>query len=136
MEKEKVSSGNIIDWSVLRRLMKFVTPYRGRFITVIVLTFLLGVLAPIRPLLIQYTLDNDVAVGNYDAMVTMMLILTALLVFNSIAQYVHTYLSGWLGQQVIRDIRAKLYAHVVNLRLKFFDKTPIGQARDKDNLRC
>ena len=67
------------------------------------------------------------AVGNYNAMVTMMLILTALLVFNSIAQYIHTYLSGWLGQQVIRDIRAKLYAHVVNLRLKFFDKTPIGR---------
>jgi ATP-binding cassette subfamily B multidrug efflux pump len=127
VEKEKVSSGNIIDWSVLRRLMKFVTPYRGRFITVIILTFLLGVLAPTRPLLIQYTLDNDVAVGNYDAMVKMMLILTALLVFNAITQYVHTYLSGWLGQQVIRDIRAKLYSHVVSLRLKFFDKTPIGR---------
>ena len=127
MEKEKVSSGNIIDWSVVSRLMKFVTPYRGRFMTVIVLTFLLGILAPIRPLLIQYTLDKDVAVGNYNAMVTMMLILTALLVFNSIAQYIHTYLSGWIGQQVIRDIRAKLYAHVVSLRLKFFDKTPIGR---------
>ncbi|HMG93419.1 MAG TPA: ABC transporter ATP-binding protein [Chryseolinea sp.] len=127
MEKEKVSSGNIIDWSVLRRLMKFVTPYRGRFTTVVILTFLLGVLAPTRPLLIQYTLDNDVSVGNYDAMVRMMLILTALLVFNSIAQYVHTYLSGWLGQQVIRDIRAKLFGHVINLRLKFFDKTPIGR---------
>ncbi|HEX6890335.1 MAG TPA: ABC transporter ATP-binding protein, partial [Chryseolinea sp.] len=46
---------------------------------------------------------------------------------NAIAQYAHTYLSGWLGQQVIRDIRAKLYAHVVSLRLKFFDKTPIGR---------
>jgi len=127
VEKEKVSSGNIIDWSVLRRLMKFVTPYRGRFIAVIILTFLLGILAPTRPLLVQYTLDNDVATGNYQAMVTMMVILMALLVFNSIVQYVHTYLSGWLGQQVIRDIRAKLYAHVINLRLSFFDKTPIGR---------
>lgn len=127
MEKEKVSSGNIIDWSVLRRLMKFVTPYRGRFISVVVLTILLGVLAPTRPILIQYTLDHDVSVGNYDAMVRMMMILLALLIFNSIAQYIHTYLSGWLGQQVIRDIRAKLYEHVVNLRLKFFDKTPIGR---------
>ena len=107
--------------------MKFVTPYRGRFIAVVILTFLLGILAPTRPLLIQYTLDNDVATGNYSAMVTMMVILVALLVFNSIAQYIHTYLSGWLGQQVIRDIRTKLYAHIVNLRLSFFDKTPIGR---------
>src|SRR5262245_28689123 len=57
----------------------------------------------------------------------MMIILMGLLVINSIAQYIHTYLSGWLGQQVIRDIRAKLYQHVVNLRLRFFDKTPIGR---------
>jgi ATP-binding cassette, subfamily B, multidrug efflux pump len=127
VEKEKVSSGNIIDWSVLRRLMKFVTPYRGRFITVILLTLLLGVLAPTRPVLIQYTLDKDVAVGNYDGMVRMMVILMVLLVINSIAQYVHTYLSGWLGQQVIRDIRARLYQHIISLRLRFFDKTPIGR---------
>ncbi|MBA4058159.1 MAG: antibiotic ABC transporter ATP-binding protein, partial [Marivirga sp.] len=127
MEKEKVSSGNIIDWSVLRRLMNFVTPYRGRFIIVVVLTIVLGLLAPTRPILIQYTLDNDVSVGNYEAMVRMMIILLGLLIFNSIAQYIHTYLSGWLGQQIIRDIRAKLYEHVVNLRLRFFDKTPIGR---------
>jgi ATP-binding cassette, subfamily B, multidrug efflux pump len=127
VEKEKVSSGNIIDWSVLRRLMKFVTPYRGRFMLVVILTILLGLLAPIRPILIQYTLDHDVSVGNYDAMVSMMMILLGLLVFNSVAQYIHTYLSGWLGQQIIRDIRAKLYEHVISLRLKFFDKTPIGR---------
>ena len=127
MEKEKVSSGNIIDWTVLRRLMAFVTPYRGRFIAVVILTIVLGLLAPIRPILVQYTLDNDVSVGDYDAMVVMMLILFGLLIFNSIAQYIHTYLSGWLGQQVIRDIRGKLYEHVISLRLRFFDKTPIGR---------
>lgn len=127
MDKEQVSSGNIIDWSVLRRLMKFVTPYRGRFVSVIILTILLGVLTPTRPVLIQYTLDVDVASGNYAGMVNVMILLMGLLIFQSIAQYAHTYLSGWLGQQVIRDIRAKLYEHIINLRLKFFDKTPIGR---------
>ncbi len=127
MEKEKVSSGNIIDWSVLSRLMRFVMPYKGRFITVIVLTIVLGVLTPTRPFLIQYTLDNDVAVGNYEGMVSMMILLLGLLVAHSIAQYIHTYLSGWLGQQVIRDMRTKLYRHIVSLRLRFFDKTPIGR---------
>jgi ATP-binding cassette subfamily B protein len=127
VEKEKVSSGNIIDWSVLSRLMKFVMPYKGRFTTVVMLTIILGVLAPTRPFLIQYTLDNDVAAGDYTGMVWMMVILLGLLVLHSIAQYAHTYLSGWLGQQVIRDIRNKLYRHIVSLRLKFFDKTPIGR---------
>lgn len=102
-------------------------PYKGRFITVVVLTIVLGILTPTRPFLIQYTLDNDVAVGNYGAMVSMMVLLLGLLVVHSIAQYIHTYLSGWLGQQVIRDMRTKLYRHIVSLRLKFFDKTPIGR---------
>jgi ATP-binding cassette, subfamily B, multidrug efflux pump len=127
VEKEKVSSGNIIDWSVVSRLMKFVTPYRGRFILVVILTVVLGILAPMRPFLIQYTLDHDVSAGDYDAMVRMMVILLGLLIPNSIAQYIHTYVSGWLGQQVIRDIRSKLYEHLISLRLKFFDKTPIGR---------
>ncbi|MEX2231922.1 MAG: ABC transporter ATP-binding protein [Cyclobacteriaceae bacterium] len=107
--------------------MKFVTPYQGRFYVVIFLTVLLGLLTPLRPILIQYTIDNDVAFGDYAGMVNIMILLLVLLVLHSIAQYAHTYLSGWLGQQVIRDIRTKLYQHIINLRLKFFDKTPIGR---------
>jgi ATP-binding cassette subfamily B multidrug efflux pump len=127
MEKEKVSSGNIIDWKVVRRILEFIRPYRGRFYFLIVLTFLLGVLTPIRPMLIQYTLDKHVGAGEYWSMVYIMILILALLVLQSGVQYVHTYLSGRIGQYVIRDLRVQLYQHIVNLRLKFFDKTPIGR---------
>jgi len=127
MEKDQVSSGNIIDFKVLGRLMAFVKPYKFRFVSVIILTVVLGVMSPLRPILIQYTLDNDVVNGDYDGMVFMMIVLIALLIVQSIAQYIHTYVSGWLGQQVIRDIRSRLYQHIVKLRLKFFDRTPIGR---------
>lgn len=127
MEKEKVSSGNIIDLRVLRRILGFVAPYKSRFYTIIFLTVLLGLLGPLRPLLIQYTLDRHVAVGDFSGMTNVMIWLLILLVFQSLAQYSHTYLSGRVGQFVIRDIRVKLYNHLVNLRLKFFDKTPIGR---------
>lgn len=127
MDKEQVKSGNIIDWSVLSRLMQFVTPYKGRFMLVIFLTIALGVLGPTRPILIQYTLDRHVANNDYNSMVVVMIILLVLLFVQAIAQYAHTYVSGWLGQQVIRDIRARLYSHIISLRLKFFDKTPIGR---------
>jgi len=127
VDKEQVSSGNIIDWSVLRRLMRFVTPYKGRFYLLIILTVAIGVLSPIRPLLIQWTLDNDVANGDYGGMVQMMILLLVMLIVQSVAQYAHTYFSGWMGQQIIRDIRTRLYEHLISLRLKFFDKTPIGR---------
>ncbi len=127
MEKEQVSSGNIIDWTVLRRLMKFVAPYRGIFYGLIFLTVMLGLLTPTRPILIQYTIDEHVAFGDYAGMLRIMILLVGLLVIHSIVQYAHTYFSGLLGQYVIRDIRTKLFEHIVNLRLKFFDKTPIGR---------
>lgn len=127
MEKEQISSGNIIDFKVLRRILEFVKPYRGRFYVLIVLTVLLGVLTPVRPLLIQYTLDHDVANGDYQGMVRVMLLIFALLVIQSVFQYVHTYISGRIGQYVIRDIRIKLYQHLIGFRLKFFDRTPIGR---------
>ena len=127
MEKEKVSSGNIIDFKVLKRILQFVEPYRGRFYLIIILTLLLGVLTPIRPFLIQYTLDEHVQYGNYRSMVNVMLLIFGLLLVQSIIQYVHTYISGRIAQFVIRDIRVKLYEHIINLRLRFFDKTPIGR---------
>ncbi len=127
MEKEKVSSGNIIDFKVLGRILQFITPYKGRFYTIIVLTIVLGFLAPARVMLIQYTLDHDVAQGDYPGMVNVMILLLVMLIAQSGFQYIHTYLSGRIGQFVIRDIRIRLYEHIIRLRLKFFDKTPIGR---------
>jgi len=127
LEKEKINSGSIVDFKVLRRLFEFVKPYIGKFYLLIFLTVSLGVLAPLQPLLIQQTLDRYVAFGDYNGMVMMIMILVGLLVLRAIVQYLHTYLSGWLGQYIIRDIRIKLYRHLIKLRLKFFDNTPIGR---------
>lgn len=127
MEKEQVSSGNIIDFKVIRRLLEFVQPYRLHFFLLIFLTLAVGVVIPLRPYLIQYTLDNPVAEGNYNGMVQMIGLLIGLLLLQTVMQYAHTYLSGWMGQQIIRDIRTRLYRHLVYLKLRFFDKTPIGR---------
>jgi ATP-binding cassette subfamily B multidrug efflux pump len=127
VNKDNIKSGNIIDTSVLRRLYKFVKPYQGRFYFLVFLTLALAVLAPARPFVIQKAIDNPVAQGDFQGLINMTLILVALLVMQAIVQYGHTYLSGWLGQFIIRDIRLKLYRHLLSLRLKFFDKTPIGR---------
>ena len=115
MEKEKINSGNIVDFAVLKRLLKFVGPYKGKFYFLIFLTVALGIAAPLRPLLIQLTLDNEVAAGDYAGMVNMIMLLMGLLIVQAIVQYLHTYLSGWLGQFIIRDIRVQLYKHLVDL---------------------
>ncbi|CAN5323989.1 ABC transporter ATP-binding protein [soil metagenome] len=121
------TSGNIVDLSVLKRLYKFIKPYEGRFYFLIILTLATAILAPVRPYLILLAVDNHIMVGDYQGLLNITLILIGLLVLHAIVQYLHTWLSGWLGQYIIRDIRIQLYRHLLNLRLRFFDNTPIGR---------
>ena len=72
-------------------------------------------------------LPNGVPLGDYGGLVFMIGLLVTHMILLAIVQYSHTYLSGWIGQTIIKDIRIKLYQHLLKLRLKFFDKTPIGR---------
>ncbi|MBK6265901.1 ABC transporter ATP-binding protein [Marivirga sp. S37H4] len=127
VKKEDIKSGNIIDTNVLKRLYQFVKPYNRRFYFLVFLTLALAVLAPLRPFVIQKAIDQPIAQNDFQGLVSMTFILVGLLIMQAIVQYGHTYISGWLGQYIIRDIRLKLYRHLLSLRLKFFDKTPIGR---------
>ena len=127
MEKESSVSGNILDLKVIARLFVFAKPYIKQFYLLVFLTIVLALLVPATPYLIQQTIDNEVARGDYQGLVTMIIWLVVILVVQAITQYAHTFLSGWLGQMIIRDIRIKLFNHLQKLKLKFFDKTPIGR---------
>ncbi|MDJ1479010.1 ABC transporter ATP-binding protein [Cytophagaceae bacterium YF14B1] len=120
-------SGKIFDMVILRRLYGFMKPYMGYFIILVILIMLLAVIGPVMPLLIQYTIDHYILRMDYQGLTKMVLIMVALLFSQAIIQYCNTYLSGWLGQNIIRDIRIKLYRHLLDLRLKFYDNTPIGR---------
>ena len=126
MDKE-TTSGNIVDFKVLKRLFVFAKPYKGVFYFIIFLTITLSIVGPLRPAIIQRTIDTNVANGDYPGLVNMILLLLGLLLVQAIIQYLHTFYSGWLGQHIIKDIRVKLYKHIQSLKLQFFDKTPIGR---------
>ena len=126
MDKKSVS-GNVIDYRVLKRLFIYCKPYIRQFYFLVFFTISLSILSPIRPYLVQLTIDNHVAFNDYNGMLNMIIILIVLLLFQGVIQYYHTYLSGWIGQNIVRDLRIKLYSHIQKLRLKFFDNTPIGK---------
>jgi ATP-binding cassette, subfamily B, multidrug efflux pump len=127
MAEGDIKSGNLVDWRVLRRLFGFARPYMGKFWILVVLTVVMAVMAPLRPWLIQLTIDDHIALGDFTGLQRMMLLLVGLLLLQSVVQYFHTYMSDWLGQYVIRDLRTTLYRHLLSLRLKFYDRTPIGR---------
>jgi len=120
-------SGNALDINLLRRVFRYVTPYRGIFIWSIVLTILLAILAPLRPWLIQFTLDRYILLNDHTGLIDMSLLMVGLLLIQTVVQYFHTFFTNILGQSVIKDLRVKVFNHISNLRLKYFDRTPIGQ---------
>jgi ATP-binding cassette subfamily B protein len=124
---ETSPSGKIFDLEILKRLFQFIKPYNVKFY-ILVLTIMLGAtLSPALPLLIRQTIDGPVSAGNYIGLAKMMATMIGLLVVQSLIQFTNTYLAGWLGQNIIRDIRVQLYHKILHLRLKFFDDTPIGR---------
>ena len=120
-------TGDAINVGLLRRVFQYVKPYSKIFAWSIVLTILLALIAPVRPFLIQYTLDNYIMKDNYAGLQSMMILMVVLLVLQAVIQFSHTYLTNMLGQSAIRDLRISVFNHITNLRLKYFDNTPIGQ---------
>jgi ATP-binding cassette subfamily B protein len=125
-DKEKVDE-KILEWRAIRRLSEFAKPYKSYFAWLVALTILVGFLGPIRPFLIEYTINNHIAFNDYEGLRNMTLLMVALLLLHAYVQYMHTYLSGWLGQSIVKDIRVALYKHILKLKLSFYDKTPIGR---------
>jgi ATP-binding cassette subfamily B protein len=119
-------SGKAIDTKILRRIYQYLQPYKKVFWMSVGLTVLLAIVAPIRPYLIQYTIDNFILADNANGLFTMVMIMFGLLAFQTIIQYYHTVLTNWLGQSAILDLRKLVFSHLLSLRLKYFDNTPIG----------
>jgi ATP-binding cassette subfamily B multidrug efflux pump len=119
-------TGQVFDWAVLRRLLSYVRPYRRVFIGLIVLTVATAVLGTLRPFLIQRMVDVSIEQGDMKSLNAMFLLLLVLLVAHAGVSYLQTYYGGWLGQYIVRDIRTDLYQHLLKLKLRFFDQTPIG----------
>ncbi|MGO3267996.1 MAG: ABC transporter ATP-binding protein, partial [Sphingobacteriaceae bacterium] len=126
MKTDKIS-GNAYDSKLLGRLAKYIRPYKTTFWVSVVLTILLAAVAPALPLLIEYTLDNYILAGKNQGLTTMLIWMFALLIGQTFIRYFHTLMTNTLGQSVIRDIRIQVFNHITNLRLKYFDNTPIGR---------
>ncbi|QNH64230.1 ABC transporter ATP-binding protein [Hymenobacter sediminicola] len=106
--------------------MVYVRPYRRIFYLLVFLTVATAVLGTLRPFLIQQMVDVTIEQNDWVGLNRGFGILLVLLVAHAFVSYLQTYFGGWLGQYIVRDIRVDLYKHILNLRLKFFDRTPIG----------
>ena len=124
---KEAKSAKIIDFQIIQRLYGFIQPYRLRFWFLVFLILCMAGISPVVPLLIRYTLDNYLGLTFATDLLRMLGWMLGALMLQTFLQFSTSYLAGYLGQTVIRDIRIQLYEKIVNLRLAFFDATPIGR---------
>ena len=142
-----MNNGNkkkIINVSLLSRVFHFVKPYNGFFYCSLLLAILMAAFAPVRPYLIQLTVDkasgkdihvpvwlktilfntetNDVT--QFIIAVTVFQII--FLITETLIRFAFTFITAWLGQNVVKDLRVTIYQKILQLNLSQFDKTPIG----------
>jgi ATP-binding cassette subfamily B protein len=122
MEEVKDQPG----FTLLRRIYSLAAPYKVKLTIAILLTICMSFLGPYRPFLVQHTIDAFVTTGDEAGVIRMSLLILVLLIVQSMMQVWATILTNFLGQAVIRDLRLKVYDHLLSLRMKFFDRTPVG----------
>ena len=108
-------------------MARYMNPYKGVFWASVILTILLAAVAPALPMLVEYTIDKYILRTDASGLTWMLIAMIALLVVQTVIRYYHTLATNVLGQNVIRDIRIQVFNHIINLRLKYFDNTPIGR---------
>jgi ATP-binding cassette subfamily B protein len=116
----------IFDFDNLRRVFHFASPYKKRFYFSIGLAVFLAVITPVRPYLIKITVDKFIAAGLLDWIIWITVIQIGFLLIESGFRFYFSYITAWLGQTVVRDMRIKVYDKILGLNLRQFDQTPIG----------
>ena len=116
-----------MDFNVFKRLLQFVKNYKRLMIYSFVCTITLSILGPMRPKLIGQMVDKYIiSTKNPEALLHWALLILGLLVLEGMFQFFNALVSNLLAQSIIRDIRQKLFKHMLSFRMKYFDQTPIG----------
>ncbi len=121
------AQGKAFDRKLFGRVFAFTQPYRVLFWTTFALTIFLAVLGVVRPLLMGDMIDDYALTGDARGLWTVTMIVIGLLVLETIVQFYQAYWTAWLGQAVTFDLRQRLYTRIIGNKLRWFDKTPIGQ---------
>jgi ATP-binding cassette, subfamily B, multidrug efflux pump len=116
----------LLDFTILKRVFAFTSPYKKKLYLSIFLSILLAVISPLRPYLIQYTVNNFIKDKNTYWLILITIIQIGMLLIETGLRFYFGFITSWLGQTVVRDMRVTVYRKILSYNLSQFDKTPIG----------
>jgi ATP-binding cassette subfamily B multidrug efflux pump len=125
MDKNK--KNNVFDFKIFYRLMGFAKKYRVHFVVSCFTAVSLALIAALRPYLIIETVDSYIKGKNPEGLLTFSMLILIVLISEVLLHLTFIYIANWLGQHIIKDIRVKLFEHVLKFKMSYFDKSSVGQ---------
>jgi ATP-binding cassette subfamily B protein len=123
---QPASKKKIFDFSLLNRIISYAKPYRYRFYTSFALAIVMALMAPLRPWLINTTVNNYIQHNIANMVILLTVIQIGLLLVETVFRFFFSYYTAWLGQTVVKDLRVTVFQKILGLNLRQFDTTPIG----------
>lgn len=123
-KKQKFISDS--DYSLLKRLLQYAGPYKKQFYSSAILAVVLSVIGPLRPILVGYTVDEFILKNDLHGLLFLFAITLTMLIFETWLRYHFIYLTNWLGQNIVKNLRMQVFRKTIGFRLGYFDRTPIG----------
>ncbi|PKL82011.1 MAG: antibiotic ABC transporter ATP-binding protein, partial [Ignavibacteriae bacterium HGW-Ignavibacteriae-3] len=119
--------GKAYDSKLMRRLLKYVKPYKKYVVGAILLNIIVAGLGPLRPVLTKIAFDDSIQNKDFQGLLVICAILLGTLILQAVIQYFLTFYTELMGQKIVYDLRIQIFSHVQKLALRYFDKTPVGR---------
>jgi len=121
------NTGNAFDMALFKRLLGYTNPYKRIFYFVGVAAILVSLFGVLRPILLQETVDEALIPADFDSLIYYVSLMIGVLVLEVIFQFCFIYYANWLGQEVVRDLRVKLFKHMLGFKMQYYDKSAVGR---------
>ncbi|WP_405199537.1 ABC transporter ATP-binding protein [Christiangramia sp. LLG6405-1] len=121
------NTGNAFDMALFKRLLGYTNPYKRIFYFVGVAAILVSLFGVLRPILLQETVDEALIHADFDSLIYYVSLMIGVLVLEVIFQFCFIYYANWLGQEVVRDLRVKLFKHMLGFKMQYYDKSAVGR---------
>ncbi len=115
------------DTQIFKRILEYTQPYKPRYYGVIVFAVLLSGFAALRPYLLKETVDAYIQPKDHSGLLVYIMLMGGVLLAEVLAQFYFVFWANWLGQDIIKDIRTKLFKHMLSFRMRYYDNAPVGQ---------
>ena len=122
-----VSNNKFFDLKLFKKIMRFVNPYRTTYYLLILSAILLSIFSTIQPYLLKIIIDDYIIKSDLDGLKIIIYLVVFILFLEVIFQFLFIYFANWLGQTIVKDIRYNLFNRIINFKMSYYDKNPIGR---------